>query len=158
VLGREPKAYAEWIRKDTSWGGAIELAIFSDIYQTEIASFDVKTGRMDLFGEDQHYSTRVYLQYTGIHSEAFALALGADADADAASEPFDVTIFSPQDRSALDQVRELVQAARLSHRFTDTTAFTLRCEQCRAGLRGETEAQKHAKATGHASFVEYLGQ
>ena len=39
--------------------------------------------------------------------------------------------------------------------FTDTTNFTLRCEVCQLGLRGEKEAQEHAKKTGHINFQEY---
>ncbi|KAG0363716.1 ubiquitin-specific protease otu1 [Podila minutissima] len=34
-LGRPRKDYCDWIRKDNSWGGAIELAIFSDHYEID---------------------------------------------------------------------------------------------------------------------------
>ena len=34
VLGRPKAEYIDWIRQPNSWGGAIELAIFSDYYQT----------------------------------------------------------------------------------------------------------------------------
>ena len=39
--------------------------------------------------------------------------------------------------------------------YTDTAAFSLRCQICQLGVKGETEALDHAKATGHANFSEY---
>lgn len=150
VLGRKPSDYAAWITKMDAWGGAIELSIFSSIYSVEIASFDVQSGRMDLFGEGRGYENRVYLQYTGIHYEAFALALDPSL-----SESAEVTIFAASDVGILQQVKQLVAVARASHRFTDLAGFTLRCEICKSGLKGQSEAQRHAMQTGHASFVEY---
>lgn len=148
VLGQSPQDYAAWIIKNQSWGGAIELAVFSAIYSVEIASFDVQTERMDLFGEG--HAQRVYLQYTGIHYEAFA-----QTPFDGAPCDFDVTVFARSDDAVLAQVRELVHIAQQAHRFTDLAAFQLRCETCRQGLRGEREAQAHAKTTGHSSFIEF---
>lgn len=150
VLGRNPSDYAAWITKKDAWGGAIELSVFSNIYSVEIASFDVQSGRMDLFGEGRGYENRVYLQYTGIHYEAFALALDPSLP-----EAAEITVFSASDDVILGQVKELVALARASHRFTDLAGFTLRCEICKSGLKGQTEAQRHAMQTGHASFVEY---
>ena len=45
VLGVEPAVYRERIIKETTWGGAIELAVLSEVYQIEIDSVDVETGR-----------------------------------------------------------------------------------------------------------------
>jgi ubiquitin thioesterase OTU1 len=39
--------------------------------------------------------------------------------------------------------------------YTDTATFALRCGQCRTPLKGEKDATKHAKETGHTQFVEY---
>lgn len=150
VLGQAPSDYAQWIRQPDKWGGAIELAIFSDIYGVEIASFDVQTGRMDLFGEGRKFSNRVYLQYTGIHYEAFALAKSASAP-----HSQDQTIFPSTDVLVMEQVRELVLAARAAHRYTDTSKFTLKCTECGKGFQGQGEAQKHATSSGHFNFVEY---
>lgn len=47
VLGMEPRRYADKMLKSTTWGGAIELAVISKVYQTEIDSVDVQTGRTD---------------------------------------------------------------------------------------------------------------
>lgn len=150
ILGKSPKEYAEWIQKPLSWGGAIELSIFSEIYNVEIASFDVQSGRMYLFGEGRGLANRIYLQYTGIHYEAFVLSIGEKLPKET-----EQTVFEASDESVLLQVRELVEVSRKSRRFTDLSGFTLRCEICNAGLTGQFEAQKHANLTGHASFVEY---
>lgn len=144
-LGRPPKDYARWIQQSANWGGAIELAIFSDIYGVEIGSFDVKSGRMDLFGEGSHFRNRVYLQYTGIHYEAFYQTLNNEI----------ITIFPASDTQVTEQIRELVMASKAAHKYTDTAQFTLRCEECRAGFKGQIEAQSHARDTKHFSFIEY---
>jgi ubiquitin thioesterase OTU1 len=47
VLGMQPAKYCEHIQKSTSWGGAIELAILSQVYNVEIDSVDVQSGRAD---------------------------------------------------------------------------------------------------------------
>lgn len=57
--------YIRTILKPSTWGGAIELAIFSKHFQTEIDSFDVLSGRADKFGEGQ-YDSRCVLVYSGI--------------------------------------------------------------------------------------------
>ena len=150
VLGKPSHEYAEWIQRPQSWGGAIELSIFSEIYSVEIASFDVQSGRMYLFGEGKGLMNRIYLQYTGIHYEAFALSFGEKFPKET-----ELTVFEASDESILVQVRELVGVSRKSRRFTDLAGFTLRCEICKTGLTGQSEAQKHAMQTGHSSFVEY---
>lgn len=47
VLGMSPATYADKMVKNTTWGGAIELAIISDLYKVEIDSVDVQSGRVD---------------------------------------------------------------------------------------------------------------
>ena len=36
VLGKSPLDYAAWIQSDASWGGSIELRIFSDLFKVQI--------------------------------------------------------------------------------------------------------------------------
>ncbi|KAJ3023727.1 Iron-sulfur clusters transporter atm1, mitochondrial [Thoreauomyces humboldtii] len=91
MLGREPREYQEWIMKAGSWGGGIELAIFSKHYAIEIDSIDVSSGRVDRFGEGQ-YPTRVILMYSGIHFDAVVLTPTQGAPKD-----FDQTAFSEGD-------------------------------------------------------------
>ncbi|KAG5463258.1 MAG: hypothetical protein BJ554DRAFT_644 [Olpidium bornovanus] len=50
---------------------------------------------------------------------------------------------------------ELARMLQKKRLFTDLGGFSLRCDVCKAGLKGQKEAQAHAQATGHTSFVEY---
>lgn len=68
MLGRAPADYVATILKPSSWGGAIELAIFAKHFATEIWSADVQTGRVDRFGEDAGFDTFVLLVYSGIRA------------------------------------------------------------------------------------------
>ncbi|KAF9972095.1 hypothetical protein BGZ73_004830 [Actinomortierella ambigua] len=146
VLGRPRKEYCEWITRENSWGGAIELAIFSEHYKVEIASIDVSTNRVDRFGEGQ-YDNRVILMYSGIHYDAVALTPGTDIPEECDQTQFDV--------SAEEILRAGVQlAAKLKkeHKFTDLANFSLKCSVCRVGLKGEKDAQQHAQQTYHTSL------
>ncbi|KAG9012979.1 ubiquitin-specific protease otu1 [Tulasnella sp. JGI-2019a] len=51
VLGHTREEYMKTISKPSAWGGAIELVIFAEHYNTEISSFDIETGRCDRFGQ-----------------------------------------------------------------------------------------------------------
>ena len=76
--------------------------------------------------------------------------------------------------SILTKALVTAKAAKEAHNYTDTTGFSLkyddstvdlifyliflnfsfRCLVCGTKLRGETEAQKHAKTTAHTNFSE----
>lgn len=56
---------SKWILLPGAWGGAIEIAILSEHYRCEVASFDIQTNRVDLYGEGNRYTRRVYLIYDG---------------------------------------------------------------------------------------------
>ncbi|KAI8637777.1 hypothetical protein BD408DRAFT_447322 [Parasitella parasitica] len=138
TLGQSREKYMEWIQKPTSWGGAIELAIFSDHFGVEIDSIDVQTGRIDKFGEGS-FEQRVLIVYSGIHYDALALAPSVDSSSD-----FDQTRFSVDADFMLDAAKELTDGLRKSRKFTDIANFTIKCEQCNTGLKGEKDAQNHA--------------
>ena len=138
-LGRANKDYCEWIMNENSWGGAIEIAILSEHYKLEIDVVDTQTVRIDKFGEDKHYNTRILLLYDGVHYDPLMM------------EPFDSsesikTVFVANSDSGdvvLSQALELAAEAKSSRQFTDTANFTLRCLICQKGLVGETGAQAH---------------
>ena len=69
---------------------------------------------------------------------------------------FDQTVFSKaNDRYALAATLELAQKLKAKHYYTDTAGFSLRCTSCQKALKGEKEAQEHAKQTGHTGFGEF---
>jgi ubiquitin thioesterase OTU1 len=83
-----PAKYIDTITKPNAWGGAIELAIFAAHYNTEIASVDVETGRVDHFTppslEPGIYPApmRCVVIYSGIHYDAASLSPIVDAPAE----------------------------------------------------------------------------
>ena len=83
-----PANYIDTITKPNTWGGAIELTIFAAYYNTEIASIDVETGRVDHFTPPalesgiSPASMRCIVIYSGIHYDAASLAPMVDAPAE----------------------------------------------------------------------------
>ncbi|PNH03286.1 Ubiquitin thioesterase OTU1 [Tetrabaena socialis] len=152
-LGKQVDEYCRWIQEKDKWGGAIELFIFSEHYGVELAAFDIRTRRCDVYGQDKGYDTRALLIYDGLHYDALAVAAF-----EGAPEELDVTMFSPGGRDGaaiMEAAEKLVAATNAARQFTDTANFTLRCAVCQMGLKGEKEAVEHAKTTGHSNFAEY---
>ncbi|KAM4048408.1 ubiquitin thioesterase OTU1 [Anomaloglossus baeobatrachus] len=147
VLGKSNEEYCAWIRREDTWGGAIEVSILSKFYQCEICVVDTQTVRIDRFGEDAGYSRRVLLIYDGIHYDPLQRQF-PDSD----MPP--MTIFPTSDDEALVQALELADDARQKRQFTDVNKFALRCMVCQKGLTGQSAARDHAKETGHTNFGE----
>ncbi|XP_004641207.1 ubiquitin thioesterase OTU1 [Octodon degus] len=147
ILGKTNQEYCDWIKRDDTWGGAIEILILSKFYQCEICVVDTQTVRIDRFGEDAGYSKRVLLIYDGIHYDPLQRNF-PDPD----TPP--LTIFSSNDDIVLVQALELADETRRKRQFTDVNRFTLRCMVCQKGLTGQAEAREHAKETGHTNFGE----
>lgn len=147
ILGKTNQEYCDWIRRDDTWGGAIEVSILSKFYQCEICVVDTQTVRIDRFGEDAGYSKRVLLIYDGIHYDPLERRI---PNSDIPPQ----TIFSASDDIVLAQALELADEARRKRQFTDVNRFTLRCMVCQKGLTGQVEAREHAKETGHTNFGE----
>jgi len=74
-----PSQYIATILKPLTWGGAIELGILAVHYNTEIASIDVESGRIDRFSPPGGGSMRCILIYSGIHYDTATLAPVIDA-------------------------------------------------------------------------------
>lgn len=81
ILSKPNQEYCEWIRKSSSWGGAIEVSILSSYYGVEIAVVDITNALINRFGEDKQFGMRVFLLYDGIHYDPLYL------------EPFTVRTF-----------------------------------------------------------------
>ncbi|KAI8847121.1 hypothetical protein BC829DRAFT_425697 [Chytridium lagenaria] len=137
ILGKKESEYAKWILNAQSWGGAIELALFSTHFQVEICNGELLTG--------------CFCVVFWIHYDAVALT----PEIGAAGE-FDVTVFERKDaEKALEAALGLAKMWKEKKKFTDLATFTLKCGHCQKGLKGQNEAQEHALKTGHASFTEY---
>ncbi|KAJ7709705.1 hypothetical protein B0H17DRAFT_1028803 [Mycena rosella] len=152
ILGMPPATYISKILKPSTWGGAIELGILASHYQTEIASIDVETGRIDQFTPSgiEFPENRCLVIYSGIHYDAATLAPMADAPGD-----WHQTVFPTRSEDVLDAAKRLADVLRAKRAFTNTATFDIKCEECGKGLKGEKGAQAHATETGHMRFGEY---
>ncbi|KAF9013972.1 hypothetical protein BDQ17DRAFT_1231135 [Cyathus striatus] len=157
ILGMPPSQYIATILKPTTWGGAIELGILAAHYQTEIASIDVETGRIDHFSPPSVRGSpmRCILIYSGIHYDAVSIAPMAEAPSEWHQTLFPITSSDDASDSVLKAAKKLVDILRSKKAFTNTATFDLKCEQCGKGLKGEKEARSHAEQTGHTRFGEY---
>jgi len=149
ILGKPMEEYIEYIQKPKTWGGYIELLIFSEYFKIQICSLDVKTNRVDRFGEGK-YNDMVFIIYNGIHYDAVALKPFEDAP-----EEYERTIFESNEEYLINALKALGESLRKNKLFTDTSNFKLRCGICQQALTGEKEAVKHAQATGHTDFREF---
>eukprot|EP01060_Flectonema_neradi_P030474 TRINITY_DN4443_c0_g1_i1.p1 TRINITY_DN4443_c0_g1~~TRINITY_DN4443_c0_g1_i1.p1 ORF type:complete len:367 (+),score=84.90 TRINITY_DN4443_c0_g1_i1:60-1103(+) len=104
-LGQPNAMYAQWIMQKDTWGGAIECSILSFLLQTEIVALDVQTTRMYRFGEDEDYTTRVFILYSGKHYDAMALAEHGGAQQGAA----DQVMFNKRDESVLKKATDFIK-------------------------------------------------
>ncbi|KAK4194466.1 hypothetical protein QBC40DRAFT_259970 [Triangularia verruculosa] len=147
ILGSTPQKYCSLMLEKDTWGGAIELSILSDIYDIEISSIDVKSLRVDRFGEGK--STRIIILYSGIHYDRIAFALDLSYPVDC-----DVTKWDTHDEEVLDKARQLATQLQRMHYYTDTTDFVIKCEVCHWIGKGMKEAGGHQKETGHMEFNE----
>jgi hypothetical protein len=51
ILEKDPYDYCDWIMRDDTWGGGIELSILSKCFQLIIAVVDIKNLAIEYFGE-----------------------------------------------------------------------------------------------------------
>lgn len=154
MLEKKPSDYCQWIQREDSWGGGIELAILSQHFDIEIASIDVQTLRIDRFNEGK--PTRCILVYSGIHYDVVAVTPFSGAEPEFDRKVFDVVRTGDEeiDGGALEAARELCQALQKRHYFTDTHGFSIKCNQCGQGGKGQQWAVQHARSTGHGDFGE----
>jgi len=103
LLDQPKDQYIEYIINPVNWGGALEVKMFSEIFEKEIVCIDVKTGRCDTYGEDKYYDKRIFLLYNGIHYDP--LVMNYDISADPLT---DITIFDVDDDNTLALMQSLV--------------------------------------------------
>ncbi|TFK30086.1 OTU-domain-containing protein [Coprinopsis marcescibilis] len=160
ILGMPRSRYIETISKTSSWGGAIELSILAKHYNTEIASIDVETGRIDRFspGEQDESAApgernQCLVIYSGIHYDAISFSPMENAPDEWHQKLFPI---KPEATDPIIQAaKKLADILRSKKAFTNTATFDLKCEQCGQGLKGEKDARAHAEQTGHVRFGEY---
>lgn len=146
VLGKMPLDYSAWIQSDASWGGSIEIRIFSDIFKIEIHATDIMTGRVDKYNEGQ-FNQKIMLLYDGIHYDPLYW------DSGISGLPIQ-TIFQSEELTAQFATVELAEKLRAARAYTDSNNFKILCGNCSKRFKGQREAVEHAEATGHFNFQE----
>jgi len=151
ILQKSNSDYCAWIKRQNSWGGSVELMIFADYFKCEIYAFDVTRSRPNLFGEGKNYHQRIYLLYNGIHYDSVVYNLVPDDP----TPDFDVTVFNPKDANIEMAVQDLGKKELKKGNFVDEYNYSLICLECRKTFKGNAEAVKHAKISGHQNFDQY---
>ena len=140
--------YIANLENPSTWGGAIELKIFSDMFQIEIASIDVQSNRVDIFGQDKNYPQRIYVIYNGVHYDPLVMAYTDD--------PIDdITNFASDDNQSLVQFQNYVKLFNEAGDFVDLSNMNkFECQQCQTMFENQEEAFEHAQNYQHWQFNE----
>lgn len=144
--GKTSLEYADWIQRDDSWGGSLELIVLSEKLGVQLSAVCVRSLRVEHFPHEGPHRHRAYVLYDGIHYDAVVGRAAAGGG--------EVRVFSPSDDLTLNKVVALGVELQESKQFTDTANFTLQCQHCWKKLKGEADAQEHGKQTGHFNFQE----
>ena len=129
--------------------GAIELTLLARHFQTQIHAYDIQSGRVDTYGAEENFSTKILLLYDGIHYDALAKTFDLSLPEDC-----DVTVHSLSDDSVHQLALLIAEQMRSSRSYTDTASFSLRCLVCAKGMVGNDDAVKHSRETGHQNYAE----
>lgn len=146
VLGKPQDDYAAWIQSNTSWGGAVEVKIFSNLFRVEIHAVDIMTGRIDKYNGG-NYSQKIFLLYDGIHYDPLYWEF---AEAGMPKQ----TAFQSDDMTSELGAIEIARVLQAARQYTDVSKFSIKCEVCAKYLEGDKEAALHVQNTGHMQFVE----
>jgi ubiquitin thioesterase OTU1 len=149
LLDKPLDEYCEWIMKNTSWGGGVELYILSTYFETQMAVINIETLNTVIYGEESGYSKRIYLLYSGVHYDAITRNIY-----DEASESNDERAFDVGDKYAYEGALFVASELRKKKQYTNIKDFSLICSICYFGCKGQKDALEHAKTTGHQNFQE----
>ena len=148
TLGMSKEEYIESIQNPSTWGGAIELKLFSDMFQIEIASIDVQSNRVDIFGQDKNYPQRIYVLYNGVHYDPLVMAYTED-------NVDDITSFESDDSQTLIEFQNYVKVFNEVGDFVDPKNMNhFECDACKSVFESQMEAYEHANNFQHWNFNE----
>jgi ubiquitin thioesterase OTU1 len=151
LLGMDKEEYISKIENPSCWGGAIELKIFSDILETQIASIDIQSGRIDIFGETKDFTKRIYVLYNGIHYDPLVMnSIGNEENLNS-----DITIFEPEDYDKLIKFKDLAEKLKSDGKFVDLNNINnYKCCSCNEQFSEEADVYIHAQNNNHWKFDE----
>ncbi len=145
-LGMSRDTYIDKIANPDSWGGGIELKLFSDIFKIKIASIDIESTRVDIFGEDKDYDKMIFLVYNGYHYDPLVMNSKDDMDSD-------VTIFDSNDYTYMVQFKEYIENLKSKGHYVDLeNLHNYKCNECNEVYENEALAMLHGEQTNHWDF------
>ena len=140
--------YIDMIQNPSTWGGAVELRLFSDMFQIEIASIDVQSNRVDIFGEDNKFPQRIYLLYNGVHYDPLVMSYTEDTGDD-------ITSFESDDNTSLIEFQNYAKVFKEAGDFVDPSNMNqFECDSCKSVFESQMEAYEHASNFEHWNFNE----
>ena len=150
LLDSPLEEYINDIANPSKWGGGIELKIFSEIFKIQIGVVDVQTNRIDIFGQDKDYSSRIYVLYNGIHYDPLVMNFDETSEPDS-----DITLFDSEDDDIASQFKNLIKLYHQKGDFVDLSKFnSLECLDCKEQFINEGNATSHANKKNHWNFKQ----
>lgn len=150
ILGVSKDEYILKMADIKSWGGAIELKLFSDLFEIEIASLDVMSGRLDLFGETKNYNKRIYVMYNGVHYDPLIMNFDESAETET-----DITIFDSDDDDKLIMFKDYIESIKARGDYVDPSKIqNFQCSDCQDIFTNEHDVMKHAEQNNHWNFAQ----
>ena len=146
VLGEPKESYIEKMLNPVTWGGAIELNLFSEMYQTQIVSIDIQHNRLDIFGQDKPYIQRCFVLYNGIHYDPLVMATTEDPKDD-------ITLFDESDDNITISFQEYAKSFKDKGDYVDlSNSLNLKCQNCQVVCQSQEDALEHGVNYGHWEF------
>tara|TARA_B110000908_G_C10069664_1_gene364497 strand:- start:117 stop:722 length:606 start_codon:yes stop_codon:yes gene_type:complete len=148
TLGTSKESYINSMLNVNTWGGAIELNLFSELYQTEVVSFDIKSNRADIFGQDKNYINRIFVLYNGVHYDPLVMATSEDTNGD-------IKIFDTSDDNILINFKTFVNTLKKKGEYVDlSNSLNLKCTNCGNIYQSQEDALTHGVNYDHWNFEQ----
>lgn len=145
LLDQPKDKYIDFIQNPKNWGGALEVRMFSEIFEKQIVCIDVKTNRADIYGEDKKYDQTIYLLYNGVHYDP--LVMNYDITADPST---DITIFDSTDVETFEIMKCLLLEYKNQGDYVEF--YNLQCNDCNEKFNNENDAVEHSINFNHWNF------
>ena len=149
LLGMSREEYIEKISDPNTWGGGIELKIFSEIFKIKIASIDIESTRIDIFGEDKNYRNIIFLVYNGYHYDPLVMNDKDDMDSDQ-------TIFDENDYNIIIKFKNYIEILKDRGNYIDLkNLHNFKCENCNTIFKNENNLYLHCQENNHWNIIKY---
>lgn len=143
ILGKKPQDYVNWIQKNDSWGGGIEIAVLSEAICVAIYVLDMDAIKFEKFNEDK-YNEFIIILFNGVHYDSIELENGKTA--------FNMKTDKELSEKVLEHSLEIAKKLKESGHAFNTHKANIICNVCQKTFVGERDVARHAESTGHTDF------